>query len=82
MAHSEVLTVGYLFMENDDWVNNEEALVFQKIEDLIREYKKDNNKHPTILYISKDEELQSYYMWFASTYGLKYKKTEGNTHVG
>ena len=82
MTYSEVLTVGDLFMENDDWVNNEEALVFQKIEDLIREYKKDNGKRPTVLYISKNEELQSYFMWFASTYGLKYEKTNGMTHVG
>ena len=82
MTYSDVLTVGDLFMENDDWVNNEEALVFQKIEDLIRGYKKDNGKRPTVLYINKDEELQSYFMWFASTYGLKAEKTNGMTHVG
>ena len=83
MTYSDVLTVGDLFMENDDWVNNEEALVFQKIEDLIREYKKNNGgKRPATLYIGNDEELQSYYMWFASTYGLKSEKTVGNTHVG
>ena len=82
MTYSEVLTVGDLFMENDDWVNNEEALVFQKIEDLIRDYKKDNGKRPTVLYISENEELQSYFMWFASTYGLKAEKTNGMTHVG
>ena len=80
--NTDVLTVGDLFMENDDWVNNEEALVFHKIEDLIREYKKDNGKRPTILYINDEEELQSYYMWFASTYGLKYEKTTGVMHVG
>ena len=80
--NADVLTVGDLFMENDDWVNNEEALVFQKIEDLIREYKKDNGgRRPATLYISNDEELQSYYMWFASTYGLKSEKKVGNTHV-
>ena len=82
MTYSDVLTVGDLFMENDDWVNNEEALVFQKIEDLIREYKKDNGKRPTVLYISKNEEQQSYYMRFSSTYGLKHEKTDGVTHVG
>ena len=82
MTYSEVLTVGDLFMENDDWVNNEEALVFHKIEELIRGYKKDNGKRPTVLYINKDEELQSYFMWFASTYGLKAEKTNGMTHVG
>ena len=80
---SEVLTVGDLFMENDDWVNDEEASVFQRIEELIHEFKKDNNgKKPTMLYINKEEELQSYFMWFASTYGLKAEKTTGVTHVG
>ena len=80
---TSALTVGDLFVENDDWVNNEEALVFQKIEDLIREYKKDNHgKKPTMLYVNNDEELQSYFMWFASTYGLKAEKTTGVTHVG
>ena len=45
---TSVLTVGDLFMENDDWVNDEEAQVFQRIEDLIREFKKDNLfKKPT-----------------------------------
>ena len=47
---ASVLTVGDLFMENDDWVNDEEAQVFQRIEDLIREFKKDNPlKRPMVL---------------------------------
>tara|TARA_Y100000004_G_scaffold195023_1_gene261033 strand:+ start:1018 stop:1266 length:249 start_codon:yes stop_codon:yes gene_type:complete len=80
---SEVLTVGDLFMENDDWVNDEEASVFQRIEELIHEFKKDNNgKKPTMLYINQDEETQSYLMWFASNYGLKAEITTGVTHVG
>ena len=80
---TSVLTVGDLFVENDDWVNDEEAQVFQRIEELIREYKKDNyGRKPTMLYINKEEELQSYFMWFASTYGLKAEKTGGVTHVG
>ena len=79
---TSVLTVGDLFVENDDWVNDEEAQVFQRIEELIREYKKDNyGKKPTTLYINNEEELQSYLMWFASTYGLKAEKTTGVTHV-
>ena len=72
----------FLFKENDDWVNDEEAQVFQRIEDLIREYKKDSGKRPTTLYVSENEELQSYLVWFSSTYGLKHKKTDGMTHVG
>ena len=39
---NSVLTVGDLFVEdNYDWVNDEEASVFQRIEELIREFKKD-----------------------------------------
>jgi hypothetical protein len=80
---TSVLTVGDLFMENDDWVNDEEAQVFQRIEDLIREFKKDNLfKKPTILYVNNNEETQSYLMWFASTYKLKAEKTDGVTRVG
>jgi hypothetical protein len=80
---ASVLTVGDLFMENDDWVNDEEAQVFQRIEDLIREFKKDNPlKKPTTLYVNDSEETQSYLMWFASTYKLKAKKTKGVTSVG
>ena len=80
---ASVLTVGDLFMENDDWVNDEEAQVFQRIEDLIREFKKDNLfKKPTTLYINNEEETQSYLMWFASTYKLKAEKTDGVTRVG
>ena len=68
---TSVLTVGDLFVENDDWVNDEEAQVFQRIEELIREYKKDNyGKKPTMLYINNEEELQSYFMWFASFFVL------------
>ena len=79
---ASVLTVGDLFMENDDWVNDEEAQVFQRIEDLIREFKKDNPlKKPTTLYVNTEEETQSYLMWFASTYKLKAKKTKGVTCV-
>ena len=80
---TSVLTVGDLFMENDDWLNDEEAQVFQRIEDLIREFKKDNLfKKPTTLYINNEEETRSYLMWFASTYKLKAKKTDGVTRVG
>ena len=78
-----VLTVGDLFMENDDWVNDEEAQVFQRIEDLIREFKKDNPlKRATTLYVNSSEETESYLMWFASTYNLTSKKTKGVTRVG
>tara|TARA_R100000742_G_C4208614_1_gene35632 strand:- start:293 stop:541 length:249 start_codon:yes stop_codon:yes gene_type:complete len=81
---NSVLTVGDLFVEdNYDWVNDEEASVFQRIEELIREFKKDNvGVKPTVLYVNQDEETQSYLMWFAGTYGLKSEVTTGVTHVG
>ena len=37
------MTVGDLFMEdNYDWVNDEEAVAFSRIEELIRKFTKDN----------------------------------------
>ena len=76
------MTVGDLFMEdNFDWVNDEEAVAFNRIEELIREFKKDNGRRPTKIYVSNDEELQSYLMWFSSSYGLKSERTEKGTYL-
>ena len=42
------MTVGDLFMEdNYDWVNDEEAVAFSRIEELIRNFIKTNGKKPT-----------------------------------
>tara|TARA_Y100000593_G_scaffold89423_1_gene173650 strand:+ start:436 stop:684 length:249 start_codon:yes stop_codon:yes gene_type:complete len=76
------MTVGDLFMEdNFDWVNDEEALAFTKIEDLIREFTKDNGRKPTKIYVSDSEELQSYLLWFALSYGLKSETTKKLTYL-
>jgi len=76
------MTVGDLFMEdNYDWVNDEEAMAFNRIEELIREFKKDNGRRPTKIYVSNNEELQSYLMWFSSSYGLKSERTEKGTYL-
>tara|TARA_Y100001963_G_scaffold158724_1_gene259414 strand:+ start:228 stop:476 length:249 start_codon:yes stop_codon:yes gene_type:complete len=76
------MTVGDLFMEdNFDWVNDEEAMAFNRIEELIREFKKDNGRSPTKIYVSNNEELQSYLMWFSSSYGLKSERTEKGTYL-
>ena len=76
------MTVGDLFMEdNFDWVNDEEAMAFNRIEELIREFKKDNGRRPTKIYVSNNEELQSYLMWFSSSYGLKSERTEKGTYL-
>ena len=45
-----------LFEETEDWVNDEEALAFQKIEDMVRDFTKDNGRKPTKIYVSNSEE--------------------------
>ena len=76
------MTVGDLFMEdNYDWVNDEEAVAFTKIEDLIREFKKDNGRNPTKIYVGNNEELQSYLLWFSASYGLTSERTKKSTYL-
>ena len=76
------MTVGDLFMEdNFDWVNDEEAVAFTKIEDLIREFAKNNGRKPTKIYVNESEELQSYLLWFSSSYGLKAESTKKSTYL-
>jgi|TARA_A100000172_G_C3000153_1_gene95967 hypothetical protein len=77
-----VKTVGDLFEENDDWVNDEEAVALERIVELKRDYIKDNvGKRPTTLHINIKEELSSYMLWFAAYYGLHAQLTEGETHI-
>ena len=76
------MTVGDLFIEdNYDWVNDEEAVVFSRIEELIRNFIKDNGKKPTKIYVGNDEEMQSYLLWFSSSYGLKSEPTKKTTYL-
>ena len=76
-----IKTIGDLFEENDDWVNDEEAIALEKIVELKRNYIKETGKRPTVLHISIQEELSSYMLWFAAYYGLKAELTEGETHI-
>jgi hypothetical protein len=76
------MTVGDLFVEdNYDWVNDEEAVAFTRIEDLIRDFTKTNGKKPTKIYVGNDEEIQSYLLWFSSSYGLKSEPTKKTTYL-
>ena len=76
------MTVGDLFIEdNYDWVNDEEAVAFTRIENLIRDFPKNNGKKPTKIYVSNDEELQSYLLWFSASYNLKSEPTEKATYL-
>ena len=76
-----VKTIGDLFEENDDWVNDEEAIALQRIVELKRDYIKNTGKRPVTLCINIGEELSSYMLWFAVFYGLKAELTEGETHI-
>ena len=76
-----IRTIGDLFEETDDWVNDEEAVALQRIVELKHDYIKHTGKKTTVIFISDKEELQSYMMWFAPYYGLKPVKTEGDTFV-
>ena len=76
-----VKTVADLFEETDDWLNDEEAMAMDKLFTLVNDYIADTGRKPTRLYVGNNEELQSYMLWFASYYGLKAKKTKGETYV-
>lgn len=79
---SDLQTVGDLFIEdNFSWVNDEEAVAFDRLEELIREFKKDTGRKPTKIYVSDSEELQSYLLWFSKTYGLESYRTKKVTYV-
>ena len=76
-----IKTIGDLFEENDDWVNDEEAIALERIVELKRDYIKNTGKRPVTLHINMGEELSCYMLWFAAYYGLKAELTEGETHI-
>ncbi len=78
---TNVEIVSDLFEETQDWVNDEEALAFHKIEDMIRDFIKNNGKKPTKIYVSDSEELQSYLLWFAKSYNLQSESTKESTYL-
>ena len=47
-----IKTVGDLFEETDDWINDEEAVALQRIVELKHDYIKDTGKKPTVIFIS------------------------------
>ena len=76
------MTVGDLFMEdNFDWVNDEEAMAFSRIEELIRDFKKDNGRSPTKIYVSDSEDNQSYLLWFGKSFNLETERTKKATYL-
>jgi len=61
----------------EEWGNDEQEEAYDKLQNL----KKDFDGTPTKLYINRDEELQSYLMWFAQMESLPYEITEGETKI-
>ena len=77
----KTMVIGDLFEETEDWVNDEEALTFTHIEDLIREFIINNNRRPTKLYVSDNEEYQSYLLWFGKSFNLETERTKKVTSL-
>ena len=61
----------------EEYGNDEQEEAYDMLQDL----KAQCDSEPTMLYINKNEELQSYLMWFARMEDLTYEVTEGNTRV-
>jgi hypothetical protein len=54
-----------------DKLDNEQVQVVTRLEDLYKEFMKNNNKkHPTRILIPESEELGSWFMWVAQAYKL------------
>jgi len=77
----KTMVIGDLFEETEDWVDDEEALTFTHIEDLIREFIINNNRRPTKLYVSDNEEYQSYLLWFGKSFNLETERTKKVTYL-
>ena len=61
----------------EDYADDEQEEAYYMLQDLKAQC---DAKH-TMLYINKNEELQSYLMWFACMENLPYEITEGETKV-
>jgi len=61
----------------EDHGKDEQEEAYDKLQQLKRDFK----GIPTKLYINRDEELQSYIMWFALIENLPYELTDGETRL-
>ena len=61
----------------DDWGNDEQEEAYDKLQQLKRNF----GSKPAKLYINRNEELQSYIMWFARMENLPYEFTDGETRL-
>jgi len=61
----------------EDWGNDEQEEAYDKLQQLKRNF----GSKPAKLYINRNEELQSYIMWFARMENLPYEFTDGETRL-
>ena len=61
----------------EDWGNDEQEEAYDKLQQLKRNF----GSKPAKLYINRNEELQSYIMWFARMVNLPYELTDGVTRL-
>ena len=61
----------------EDYADDEQEEAY----DMLQLLKQEFEGEPSKLYINKDEELQSYLMWFARLEGLPYEIVEGETKI-
>ena len=71
------MVVSILDKDVDDWGNDEQEQAY----DMLQLLKQEFEGEPSKLYINENEELQSYFMWFARMEGLPYEVVEGETKI-
>ena len=71
------MEVPILDKDIDDWGNDEQEKAYDKLHQL----KQDFGSKPAKLYINRNEELQSYIMWFARMENLPYELTDKETKL-
>jgi len=77
MNNRRQMEVPILDEDIDDWGNDEQEKAYDKLQQL----KQDFGSKPTKLYINRNEELQSYIMWFARMENLPYELTDKETKL-
>jgi hypothetical protein len=67
------------FIQNDEEVEYDKAV--EIVSKLYGDFVYQHDTKPTKIYVSDNEELQSYIMWVVTTFGLKYERTEKKTYM-
>ena len=59
----------------------EEQLAYSIFYSMLHDAKNKGIKKPTVIYLSYEEELQSFIMWYALMQGLSIKYTNGTSYA-